>query len=387
MKKNLINNCIYAILTNNNTTHPDSVNLIKCAGQQLQRAAAYAVLEQQRNALRKDFDLPKHSRARIAQAAAKAAGRFMMVLPGTALRYLSRDEVLLQDHVWQDNVEIRLGCGLARRLHEGTTCGCGMTPDQCGNSQQFFDHVLGCASGTNGAVYDQHQLLQPVFKPFFEKLGYKWDVADSSLQFSVALHSVAMAEVEGGEPQDPGKKKLDAVAHCREDSRKTLDIDFSCVHAASKSYCVTEKACSVADSPTFATRQAEGGKLKKYGHLCAVRGHILLPIVLNTYGGFGDEIMKIVDKHFDAKRAEEKAATGQEWVTLAERELLFQRAGVAVARGNSAILDTLRHTWSKGGTKRRQAKDPNKLWAGDFLAELDMFSAAEIAKVVRSGGF
>ena len=58
----------------------------------------------------------------------------------------------------------------------------------------------------NGAVYDRHQLLQPVFKPFFEKLGYKWDVADSSLQFSVALHSVAMAEVEGGEPQDPGKK-------------------------------------------------------------------------------------------------------------------------------------------------------------------------------------
>ena len=85
-----------------------------------------------------------------------------------------------------------------------------------------------------------------------------------------------------------------------------------CVHAASKSYCVTEKACSVADSPTFATRQAEGGKLKKYGHLCAVRGHILLPIVLNTYGGFGDEIMKIVNKYFDAKRAEEKATTSQE---------------------------------------------------------------------------
>ena len=109
-----------------------------------------------------------------------------------------------------------------------------------------------------------------------------------------------------------GKTKLDAVAHCREDSRKTLDIDFSCVHAASKSYCMTEKACSVADSPVFATQQAEGGKLKKYGHLCAVRGHTLLPIVLNTYGGFGDEIMKIINKYFDAKRAEEKAATGQE---------------------------------------------------------------------------
>ena len=129
------------------------------------------------------------------------------------------------------------------------------------------------------------------------------------------------------------------------------------------------------------------GKLKKYGHLCAVRGHILLPIVLNTYGGFGNEIMKIVDKYFNAKRAEEKAATGQEWVALAERELLFQHAGVAVACGNSAILDTLRHTWSSGGTKQQQAKDLNKLAATDLLANLNMFSAADIAQAVQSWGF
>ena len=132
---------------------------------------------------------------------------------------------------------------------------------------------------------------------------------------------------------------------------------------------------------------AAGSQSALYGHLCAIRGHILLPIVLNTYGGFGNEIMKIVNKYFNAKRAEEKAATGQEWVALAERELLFQRAGVAVARGNSAILDTLRHTWGLGGTKRRQAKDPNKLAADNFLAGLDMFSAADVAQVVRSREF
>ena len=82
----------------------------------------------------------------------------------------------------------------------------------------------------------------------------------------------------------------------------------------------------------------------------------------------------------------------QQQVALAERELLFQHAGVAVARGNSAILDTLRHTWSKGGTKRRQAKDPNKL-ANDraadsfWLADYGAFPAAEVAQVVRSQGF
>ena len=101
------------------------------------------------------------------------------------------------------------------------------------------------------------------------------------------------------------------------------------------------------------------------------------------YGGFGNEIVRIANKYFDAKRVEEKATTGQEWVALAEQELLFQHAGVAVAHGNSAILDTLRHTWSKGGTKRRQAKDPNKL-ADDFLAGLDLFSAADVAQVVQS---
>ena len=98
--------------------------------------------------------------------------------------------------------------------------------------------------------------------------------------------------------------------------------------------------------------------------------------------------MKIVNKHFDAKRAEEKAATGQEWVALAERELLFQHAGVAVARGTLAILDTLRHKWSSGGTKRRQEKDQNKLWTDEFLAQFDgASSAAEISQVVRSWGF
>ena len=84
-----------------------------------------------------------------------------------------------------------------------------------------------------------------------------------------------------------------------------------------------------------------------------------------------------------------KKQIGQEWVALGERELLFQHTGVAVARGNSAILDTLRHKWSSGGTKRRQAKDPNKLWANDFFEGRfwnGMFSA-EIAQAVRSGGF
>ena len=51
--------------------------------------------------------------------------------------------------------------------------------------------------------------------------------------------------------------------------------------------------------------------------------HILLPVVLNTYGGFGEKIMQVVDSHFEAKRAEELEKTGQAWTTLGERDLLF----------------------------------------------------------------
>ena len=66
-------------------------------------------------------------------------------------------------------------------------------------------------------------------------------------------------------------------------------------------------AAVVADSPTFATRIGEDKKAQKYDQLSTSRGHILLPVVLNTYGGFGQKIMQVVDSHFEAnlKRAEE----------------------------------------------------------------------------------
>jgi hypothetical protein len=381
MKVNPINEHIFKLLTADHTTAPDPANLAKCAGKQLQRATAYTILEHQRDCLRKDYSLPLHTRARIAQCAAKGAGRFLTVLPGSVLGKLPREEILLEDHVWRDNVELRLGCGLSRRIHEGTVCGCGVTPARFHSHQQFFDHVLGCAKGTHGTLLDAHELLDPVFRPFFEELGYKWDVSAPSLLFSEALHAVAL------EQEAPGKKKLDAVAHCLHDSRKTLDIDFSRVHAASESYCVSEMAAVVADSPTFATSIGEDKKAQKYDQLSTSRGHILLPIVLNTYGGFGQKIMQVVDSHFEAKRAEELEKTGQAWTTLGERDLLFQRAGVAVARGNSLVLDSLSHAWSSGLPKKQPHPERarnNAHVIDDFVAQLE---GEAIVRAVRGCGF
>ena len=131
---------------------------------------------------------------------------------------------------------------------------------------------------------------------------------------------------------------------------------------------------------------------EKYADLCTVRGHMLLPIVLNTFGGFGEKIMEVVDEYFNAKRAEEREATGQEWNALGERELLFQRAGVAVARGNSIVLNSLDHSWCVSDSKRKKAHSisaseshKNTLAAAKFLADLTLNE--QVVKAVRRSGF
>jgi hypothetical protein len=105
------------------------------------------------------------------------------------------------------------------------------------------------------------------------------------------------------------------------------------------------------------------------------------------HGGFGQKIMQVVDSHFEAKRAEELDKTGQAWTTLGERDLLFQRAGVAVARGNSLVLDSLSHAWSSGLPKKQP--HPERAWNNahvidDFVAQLE---GEAIVRAVRGCGF
>ena len=45
-----------------------------------------------------------------------------------------------------------------------------------------------------------------------------------------------------------------------------------------------------------------------------------------------------------------------EWNALGERELLFQRVGVAIAQGNSMILDSMDHDWRGCGTATRRPR-------------------------------
>ena len=70
-----------------------------------------------------------------------------------------------------------------------------------------------------------------------------------------------------------------------------------------------------------------------------------------------------------------------------ERDLLFQRAGVAVVRGNSLVLDSLSHAWSSGLPKKQP--HPERAWNNahvidDFVAQLE---GEAIVRAVRGCGF
>ena len=114
--------------------------------------------------------------------------------------------------------------------------------------------------------------------------------------------------------------------------------------------------------PAYVTRLAESAKHAKYGGLCTARGIQHLPAAFNTYGGWGEEILdKLVEPFFNRLRAEERAATGgTEWNTLAKREFLFQCTSVAIARGNTMILNTLRQSWQQQPSANTKRGKPHR---------------------------
>ena len=70
---------------------------------------------------------------------------------------------------------------------------------------------------------------------------------------------------------------------------------------------------------------------------------------------------KLVEPFFDRLRAEERSATGgTEWSTLAKQEILSQCTRVAIARGNMAILNTLRQSWQQQPSANNKRGKPHR---------------------------
>ena len=164
--------------------------------------------------------------------------------------------------------------------------------------------------------------------------------------------------------------RLDAIAHYRPDHRKSLGIDVTVWHPGAESARNIEAAASAPHAAHFITRKAEVSKQAKYSGLCAARGIKLLPAAYNTYGGCGEALLHdLILPYFAARRAEERAKVGREWGALQEQEVLYQRFSVAIAQGNTMVLDSLTQGWERSRVPAAvdvgQDEDTDTAWDGD----------------------
>ena len=218
----------------------------------------------------------------------------------------------------------------------------------------------------------RHNLILPILQDFFTELGYEWDTSSAGCGFSNVIQSVPGQ----GSGRLPGDLKLDAVAHWLADKAQSLGVDVTVWHACAE-HSRVERATK---QKSYITNQAETKKYAKYLLPCTERGIKHLPAAFNSYGGWGEVIMKeVVDPYYTKLRDAEREATGQEWMSLLRREFLFQRVSVAIARGNTMILNTMKQGWRSGRRAEEIRGVPPK-------AALDLSECSHVARLVAEGG-
>ena len=66
----------------------------------------------------------------------------------------------------------------------------------------------------------------------------------------------------------------------------------------------------------------------------------------NDYGGIGFEFYSaVVRPYFEGLREKEEEAGGSGWDARKQKSEFLQRVSVTIAKGNSRVLDCMRHDW------------------------------------------
>jgi hypothetical protein len=69
-------------------------------------------------------------------------------------------------------------------------------------------------------------------------------------------------------------------------------------------------------------------------------------IAFNDYGGIGFEFYSaVVRPYFEGLREKEEEAGGSGWDARKQKSEFLQRVSVTIAKGNSRVLDCMRHDW------------------------------------------
>ena len=96
-------------------------------------------------------------------------------------------------------------------------------------------------------------------------------------------------------------------AHWLADKAQSLGVDVAVWHACAE-HSRVERATK---QKSYITNQAETKKYAKYLLPCTERGIKHLPAAFNSYGGWGEVIMKeVVDPYYTKLRDAEREATG-----------------------------------------------------------------------------
>ena len=100
--------------------------------------------------------------------------------------------------------------------------------------------------------------------------------------------------------------------------------------------CPTYITNRAAESATYLDRH-----LSKHGVAAAALGLELVEAAFTTYGGWGEEMLKKVRLEYELCKKAERKDGGSGWLTQRWKQELLQRASIAIARGNHAMLSLL----------------------------------------------
>ena len=87
-----------------------------------------------------------------------------------------------------------------------------------------------------------------------------------------------------------------------------------------------------AEEPGYAIQMRYDQKLRKYGELCRAEGIVFQPLVVETFGGWGDSAVEVLKKLGQALGR----ASGQEESEVVHH--LFGRLSMLLQKGNCSLL-------------------------------------------------
>ena len=151
----------------------------------------------------------------------------------------------------------------------------------------------------------RHNLMLPVLEDLYTRMGFEFDRRPAFMRIPGAV---------SGTGED---KLLDFVARCPGDRDRSVGVDLTVIATMAAKYLTPAlagtRARNTKPSPFAATSKAETSKHSK--------------------------------PYFEGLREKEEEAGGSGWDARKQKSEFLQRVSITIAKGNSRVLDCMRHDW------------------------------------------